>query len=421
MLSRISPMLSAPVSNSPAVCAPVFSEVHSPGTGQICSSLEQLLQQLSSHRLPSDQIRTTLETIRELTGADVVCWYSPNPGESLAVAGFFSVPAEPYNRFIQQLLAMATDGESTVLWESADGAASAPGEPRSAAMIQPSKSNPSRIVALSFTRPQPFQSDDVQLMKLAARLLQQQHRYSRATNKLQESMAGLLRSLVILIDAKDNCTYGHSERVSRIAVRIGQEMKLPTAMINDLHVAGLLHDVGKIGVRDEVLLKPGKLTAAEYAHIQDHTRIGDQIVSQIPQFARLRSGVRHHHERFDGKGYPDGIAGEDIPLLARILAVADSCDALMSPRRYRSQLTPPEIDAEFSRLAGQQWDPKVIEHFMRCRNDIYPPIYQKGIGDSAEVAIYDIVLRSSEGASSLHLKSMAAKQNGTASHGQHSR
>ena len=115
------------------------------------------------------------------------------------------------------------------------------------------------------------------------------------------------------------------------------------------------------------------------------------VVAQIKPFAHLRAGVRHHHEHFDGTGYPDRLAGEAIPLLGRILAVADSVDAMMSARRYRPALTPPQIDQILTRLAGAQWDPKVVEQFMACRSAVYPPIYQKGIGDSAQHAIGRVV------------------------------
>jgi HD-GYP domain-containing protein (c-di-GMP phosphodiesterase class II) len=130
--------------------------------------------------------------------------------------------------------------------------------------------------------------------------------------------------------------------------------------------------------------------------------IGDQIIATIKPFARLRPGVRHHHERFDGTGYPDGLSGEDIPLMARILAVADSCDAMMSARRYRGPLAPPQIDAVLQKYAGTQWDPAVVEAFMVCRTDIYPPIYQKGIGDSALYALDEMVNSIKDGSSAFY-------------------
>src|SRR5262249_31008419 len=160
--------------------------------------------------------------------------------------------------------------------------------------------------------------------------------------QVKGALFDLVRCLTTVIEAKDSCTAGHSERVSRIADRIGQQLALSGADQGDLHLAGLLHDIGKVGIRDAVLFKSGRLTAEEMQHMQEHVVIGDQIVQTIKQSARIRPGVRHHHERWDGKGYPDRLAGPDIPRLARILAVADSCDAMMSARRYRGPLAPPQ-------------------------------------------------------------------------------
>jgi HD-GYP domain-containing protein (c-di-GMP phosphodiesterase class II) len=218
-----------------------------------------------------------------------------------------------------------------------------------------------------------------------------QNQHLQSVTRLKETLVGLVRCLTRVVDAKDPCTCGHSERVARIGVRIGRQMGLSEKVTNDVYLAGLLHDVGKIGVRDAVLLKSGTLSAEEMAHIQEHVLIGDHIVAEIPQLAHLRLGIRHHHERFDGQGYPDHLAGEDIPLLARILAVADACDAMMSTRRYRAALTPPQIDATMDRLGGVQWDPKITEAFMACREQIYPPIYQRGIGESALHAIDTVI------------------------------
>ena len=163
-------------------------------------------------------------------------------------------------------------------------------------------------------------------------------------------------------------------------------MKLSRGEISDLYLAGLLHDVGKIGIRDEVLCKPGPLTPEEYAHIREHPVIGERIIANVTRLAYLRPGVRGHHERFDGKGYPDGLAGEAIPLMARILAVADSCDAMMSARRYRPALSPARIEAIFREGAGTQWDPRIVEYFFACRHDLYA-VCQRGLGQSVYMAV----------------------------------
>ena len=171
-----------------------------------------------------------------------------------------------------------------------------------------------------------------------------------------------------------------------MAVRLGQQMDLPAAVQSDLYLAGLLHDVGKIGIRDDVLQKPGRLTPEEIAHIQEHPVIGDRLVGHVKPLRHLRPGVRNHHERWDGRGYPDGLAGEDIPLLARILAVADSCDAMMHTRPYRTALPADRLESILREGAGTQWDPHVVAAFQVCRQDLYS-ICQRGLGDSVFAAV----------------------------------
>jgi HD-GYP domain-containing protein (c-di-GMP phosphodiesterase class II) len=245
------------------------------------------------------------------------------------------------------------------------------------------------IVGLSYTPGRAFDDGDVKVARFTLKMLLTQR--TQAQSGIKHLLSGLLQSLTTIIDAKDPYTAGHSERVARIANLIARQMGLAADQMGDVYLAGLLHDVGKIGVRDDVLQKPGKLTREEYEEVQQHPLIGDRIVASIKPFDRLRAGVRHHHERYDGGGYPDRLAKEDIPLLARILCVADACDAMMSARRYRPARTPIDIDAEFARQAGKQFDPLVIRAFMAIRHEVYPPIYQKGLGESAFHAIENIV------------------------------
>jgi HD-GYP domain-containing protein (c-di-GMP phosphodiesterase class II) len=359
----------------------------------------RLLNHLDVCTNASDQIKEALEAVREATGADVVCWHNEASGETLSTPSEEPLSAEGCRAVVQKLLARGARDKGPILWCNPHGAGGRPyGLPHSAAAVRLHRSRPGWILALSSRRERPLDGIDVRLISLAGAMLVKQHQHARLYAEIKEALLGLVRCLTAVIDAKDSCTAGHSERVSRIAVRVGRQMGLSGQMVSDLHLAGLLHDVGKVGVRDEVLLKAGKLTAEEEAHVRAHVVIGDQIVGSIKQFARLRPGVRHHHERYDGHGYPDGLAGEDIPLLGRILAVADSCDAMMSARRYRGPMAPPQIDAALRAGVGSQWDPRVVAAFMACRQDIYPPIYQKGIGESAALAIDGILEAMRDGA-----------------------
>lgn len=172
------------------------------------------------------------------------------------------------------------------------------------------------------------------------------------------------------IDARDEYTGGHSERVGMYAGRLAREMAadydLSEEDILRIHYIGLVHDIGKIGVADSVLNKSGKLTDEEFSLMRRHTEIGYEIMTSLGKVTEgLLDGIRYHHERFDGGGYPDGLAGTDIPLVARILALADSYDAMTSNRVYRKRLTDEEVRNELNRCSGTQFDPALTEIFVR--------------------------------------------------------
>jgi putative nucleotidyltransferase with HDIG domain len=185
-----------------------------------------------------------------------------------------------------------------------------------------------------------------------------------------ELLAGIVRALTSAIDAKDPYTCGHSDRVARVAVRLAQELNCPPESMETIYLSGLLHDVGKIGIDDQVLRKPGKLTEAEYEHIKTHARVGFNILKDLKKLEQILPVVLYHHESWDGRGYPDGLAGEDIPYLARIVAVADAFDAMGSDRPYRKGMDDEKMDQILRSGAGQQWDAGVVEAFFRARDDI---------------------------------------------------
>ncbi|MBT4864693.1 MAG: HD-GYP domain-containing protein [Planctomycetaceae bacterium] len=186
----------------------------------------------------------------------------------------------------------------------------------------------------------------------------------------QELLIGFVRSLVSTLDAKDPYTRGHSERVALIGRRLGEEFNLPEEDLHNIYLSGLLHDIGKIGVDDQILQKPGKLTDEEYRAIQEHPMMGYKILKELRNLHQVLPGVRNHHESYNGKGYPDGLAGEEIPLMARILAVADSFDAMGSDRPYRQGMPTEKIEEIFERGSGEQWDARVINSYFAAREDI---------------------------------------------------
>lgn len=185
-----------------------------------------------------------------------------------------------------------------------------------------------------------------------------------------EFVTSVVRALTSAIDAKDPYTCGHSDRVARLSVCLAKELGLDERILNLMYMAGLLHDVGKIGIDDSVLRKPGRLTDEEYEHIKLHPELGCNILSGLKQLEDVLPVVLHHHEQWDGKGYPYGLAGESIPLLARITAVADAYDAMSSDRPYRKGMPEDRVNRIFQEGSGIQWDPRVVEAFFAARDEI---------------------------------------------------
>jgi HD-GYP domain-containing protein (c-di-GMP phosphodiesterase class II) len=181
---------------------------------------------------------------------------------------------------------------------------------------------------------------------------------------MQGLFMGVLHALTHSIDAKDAYTRGHSQRVAELSRAMAQKIGLSDEQCERVYLSGLLHDVGKIGVPEAVLTKPGRLTEAEFDAIKKHPAIGAQILGNIKQLQDIIPGVLYHHERFDGKGYPYQLAGDKIPLMGRIICVADSFDAMSSTRTYRPALPLETVLAEIQRCAGTQFDPALAKVFV---------------------------------------------------------
>jgi putative two-component system response regulator len=180
-----------------------------------------------------------------------------------------------------------------------------------------------------------------------------------------ESAEAILKSLALTIDARDPYTDGHCERLSKLAVALGRSLGLSKDELSALDRGGYLHDIGKIGIPDAVLLKPTRLTAAEFELIKQHTVIGDRLCGELRSLRLVRQIVRHHHEALDGSGYPDGLSGDQVPLLAQIVGIVDLYDAVTSSRPYRDALPPDYAYAELrSECAKGRRDPRLVEAFI---------------------------------------------------------
>lgn len=182
-----------------------------------------------------------------------------------------------------------------------------------------------------------------------------------ANDQIKTLTVEVMESLAHTIDAKDEYTRGHSTRVAKYSRMIAEKMGLSAKEQENVYYSGLLHDIGKIAVPDEIIKGEGDLSNAEYSMVMTHPSVGAEILSEIKSLPDMAVGARYHHERYDGKGYPEGLAGEQIPLLARIIAVADSYDAMTSNRSYRSYLPQNEAREEIARNRGTQFDPGIAD------------------------------------------------------------
>jgi len=181
--------------------------------------------------------------------------------------------------------------------------------------------------------------------------------------RIRQLYMGSVESLAMSLEAKDPYTRGHSDRVAQLAGRVARQLHLSKADNEVLDLAGRLHDIGKIGVRESVLNKPGRLTDDEFEHIKQHPSLGAKILEPIVENGRIAEAVRHHHENWNGTGYPDGLAGDRIPLFARILRVCDIYEALTSERSYRAARSPAEAEAIMKKEVGRTMSPKIADAF----------------------------------------------------------
>jgi hypothetical protein len=374
-------------------------------------SLDQVMRRLRVHKEPARNQQRVLETLSPLLGAQALVCIPPEPGRAVLINGeALLAPTDCVQ--LAGLLAKSPDysGTGPIFCNRADTqpwALSFPNVATLLAMPIEDSDAPGWVIALNKGRKDdreppgaprvavPFRRSDAALLTPFVALLRMHHAAASRFEDLKELMVGLARSLTAAIDAKDSYTFGHSERVARIAVELARALDLDADAQSDLYLAGLLHDVGKIGVPDAILRKPDKLTDEEFDVVKQHPVIGYSILSDLRPIRHLLPGVLYHHERYDGKGYPEGLAGEAIPRLARILAVADAYDAMSTNRPYRGAMVQREVEEQLRRGAGTQWDAQVVEAFLRSRQKIHA-IRQRGVGESLRQAL-DGALRSKTG------------------------
>ena len=193
------------------------------------------------------------------------------------------------------------------------------------------------------------------------------------TDTINSMYVRSIDAMIKALEAKDFYTRGHSQRVTLYSVAVGEELGMAGQELEDLYRASVLHDLGKIGVREAILNKPGRLSEEEFVDIVRHPETAVRILEPIPFFRPLLSAILHHHERFDGKGYPSRLAGKNIPLASRIMTIADTFDAMTSTRAYRKALPIADAIAEIRRCSGTQFDPDIVPAFLACQPKIVIP------------------------------------------------
>ena len=289
--------------------------------------------------------------------------------DRLIIAGDPPHPAETLRPLARELLADATADTSIVL-EPARKASHAHFDKLGASAVAHPVSSDGQVIGLLIagdrqgadTAPT---SVDVKLLAATATHMAIFLENAALYDDLNAMFLGTLEALTASIDAKDRYTCGHSQRVALLTQQLARAVHLDEHTVSRMHIAGLVHDVGKIGVPEAVLLKPGRLTEEEFNWIRKHPSIGYRILKDIPQLKDILPGVLYHHERWDGHGYPQGLAGGQIPLVARLIALADAFDAMSSNRPYRPDLSREHVLEEILKCSGTQFDAELAPIFVR--------------------------------------------------------
>jgi hypothetical protein len=347
-------------------------------TSAVWGELETLIDALAAGgRDPSAAV---VRSAQKSLGADLAFFDPGSIGGPVEVASPSGIGPDWCHAFTRRVLADAHGNDREFLLTDPPAAPGDTEPPRSAAFVCLSRSRRAWLAVVSFRPDRALGPSDLKLLVYIRKVFTEHLRREKAADDLKAAVYGLIHGFASVVDGKDPYGAGHSDRVARIAARLGRQLKLPRQGVNDLYLVGLLHDIGKVASEDVALTRPGPMTDAEFASVQDHPAAGGRVVAEIALLKHLAPAVRGHHERVDGKGYPDGLSGESIPLAARIVAVADSVDAMTSGRPQRSAMTTDRLEGALRAGAGAAWDVAVVDAFFACRHDVYA-ICARGAGE----------------------------------------
>lgn len=325
------------------------------GGSDAASSIQTMAEQLQEV-LPfgwlAIRFSTTRQNLRGLAGRTII-------------AGELPCTVEQFNQHCERLLEQPAKQWKKVLDPRRDALSTAVNSEVIAEPITHDNNVIGLLIAGNKSGVDPtLSSAEISFLDATADFLSVFHENLSRFSEQQEMFIGTLQALTASIDAKDPYTMGHSQRVGLLSSRMAMALGLDKHVVEQYRIGGLVHDVGKIGVPEAVLTKPGRLTDEEFAMIKLHPNIGHRILREIPQLAPALPGVLYHHERWDGRGYPDGLKGEDIPLIARVMTLADTFDAMSSNRAYRPAIARPKVLEEIAKCGGIQFDPKLAELFV---------------------------------------------------------
>lgn len=332
------------------------------GGSDAASSIQTMAEQLQEV-LPfgwlAIRFSTTRQNLRGLAGRTII-------------AGELPCTVEQFNQHCERLLEQPAKQWKKVLDPRRDALSTAVNSEVIAEPITHDNNVIGLLIAGNKSGVDPtLSSAEISFLDATADFLSVFHENLSRFSEQQEMFIGTLQALTASIDAKDPYTMGHSQRVGLLSSRMAMALGLDKHVVEQYRIGGLVHDVGKIGVPEAVLCKCGRLNDAEFALIKRHPKIGHRILKDIPGLEDILPGVLHHHEKWDGRGYPTGLSGEQIPLLARVLALADTFDAMSSDRSYRKRIARQQVLEEVSRCAGTQFDPDLAAKFVELSFEGY--------------------------------------------------
>jgi HD-GYP domain-containing protein (c-di-GMP phosphodiesterase class II) len=329
-------------------------------TKNLHTELMEVYRDLRAEDLPTLVLRVGMN----LVGAQNGLFVGPQGDETLASIGLDDLP-EPITQALYRFTRQAAQTEEPVVCNDSKALPDGVALVNLAAMPVSMKSDLRGVILVANKRNGIFDDNDTELLLAIGRHAGIALENQRLHCALGEAFVSTVAVLADAVEAKDPYTRGHCESVSDLAARVAERMNWDKTELDQIRYAALLHDVGKLGVPDGILLKPTPLSPEEYKVIQTHVSIGRDLVSRVPILQPIVPFVYLHHERWDGGGYPEGLSGESIPLGARIIGVVDALDAMITKRPYREPIALQDATAELQRCSGTQFDPGVVQHLVQ--------------------------------------------------------